>query len=83
MDRHISSQDFEALAAGNLPKEKARALFTHLLGSCEICQREAAAYWRLGGQVEPVPEHAYDRAIDQAFATVERELLLQQVSLAA
>jgi hypothetical protein len=83
MNGHISSPDLEALAAGNLPKEKARALFAHLLGGCETCQRQAATYWRLGGHAEPVPESAYDRAIDRAFAAVERELLLQQVSLAA
>lgn len=83
MNRHISSQDLEAFAAGALPKEKARALFSHLLGGCEICQREAAIRWHLGGRAEPIPQNAYDRAMDRAVAAVERELLLQQVSLAA
>jgi hypothetical protein len=83
MDHHISSQDLEAFAAGDLPKERARVLFSHLLGGCEICQRKAAALWHLDGRAESVPQNAYDRAMDRAVAAVEREILLSQVSLAA
>lgn len=81
--RHISSQDLEAFAAGALPKQEAREVFRHLLSGCEICQREAATRWRFGGRAESVPQNAYDRALDRAATALERELLLQQVSLAA
>jgi hypothetical protein len=83
MDPHISSQDFDSFASGALPREKARAVVSHLLTGCEICQRNAAALWSLDGRAEPIPENAYDRAYDWAVEAVERELLLQQVSLAA
>jgi hypothetical protein len=83
MDGHLTSQDFAAVATGELPKERVRAVLSHLLRGCKICQAGAATLWRLGGQADSIPEDAYEAALDQALAAVEREHLLQQVSLAA
>jgi tetratricopeptide (TPR) repeat protein len=66
MELHFTSQDFQAFANGELPKDKARAVVAHLLRGCRTCQTESAALWRAP---KALPEEAYDAVFDRVLAT--------------
>ena len=69
MNRHLTSQDLQALAGGELSREAARAAVAHLLRGCGACRSEAAGLWRLGASPAP-PEDAYDAAFDRLSAAL-------------
>jgi tetratricopeptide (TPR) repeat protein len=64
MEQHLDSQDLQAFAAGELPREKTRAAVAHLLRGCDACQSEAASFWRPSRP----PEDAYDALFDRLEA---------------
>ncbi|HET9209029.1 MAG TPA: hypothetical protein VFR03_01450 [Thermoanaerobaculia bacterium] len=84
MAQHITPQDLQALARGELSREAARTAVAHLLHGCAGCRSEAADLWHLGASPAP-PEDAYDAAFDRLSASLgggkgeaEVEALLQR-----
>jgi tetratricopeptide (TPR) repeat protein len=71
MEQHLTSQDLTAFAKGELPREAARAVVSHLLGGCTVCRSESASRWHLGRSREPLPEEVYDAGFDRLLAVVE------------
>jgi hypothetical protein len=69
MKQHLTSQDLQAFANGELSREDARTAVAHLLRGCAACRSEAAALWHLGQSPEAPPEDAYDAAFDRLSAT--------------
>jgi tetratricopeptide (TPR) repeat protein len=67
---HITPQDLQALASGELPREATRTAVAHLLRGCGVCQSQAADLWHLGAAPAP-PEDAYDAVLDRLSATLE------------
>jgi tetratricopeptide (TPR) repeat protein len=87
MKQHLSPQDLQALAGGELSREAARAAVAHLLRGCGDCRSEAADLWHLRQSPAAPPEDAYDGAFDRlsaalggrkAEAEVDVEALLQR-----
>lgn len=82
MEQHVTPQDREAFAGGELPREAARAVVAHLLRGCGPCRRASAAHWHLGQPAAAPPADAYDAAFDRVLAAVagpvDIEALLQQ-----
>ena len=82
MSQHLTPQDLQALASGEISREAARTAVAHLLRGCGSCQAEAASVWQLGAAPAP-PEEAYDAAFDRVSAVLrgegaEVEALLQR-----
>jgi tetratricopeptide (TPR) repeat protein len=71
MEHHLTSQDLTAFAKGELPREAARAVVSHLLRGCTTCRSESASRWHLGLSREPLPEDAYDAGFDRVLALVQ------------
>ena len=67
---HLTSQDLQALAAGELSREATRTAVVHLLHGCGVCRSQAADLWQLDPSPAP-PEDAYDAAFDRLSATLE------------
>ena len=70
MAQHLTPQDLQTLAGGELSREAARTAVAHLLHGCGVCRSEAADLWRLGPSPAP-PEDAYDAVFDRLSATLE------------
>jgi tetratricopeptide (TPR) repeat protein len=70
MKQHLTPQDLQAFAGGELSREDARTAVAHLLRGCGACRSEAAALWHLGQAPEAPPEDAYDAAFDRLSAAV-------------
>jgi tetratricopeptide (TPR) repeat protein len=73
MEHHLTSQDLTAFAKGELPREAARAVVSHLLRGCSACRSESASRWHLGRSQEPLPEDAYDAGFERVLAVVQRQ----------
>jgi tetratricopeptide (TPR) repeat protein len=69
MTQHLTSQDLQAFASGELPREAAGAAVAHLLRGCGACRSEAADLWHLGPAPAP-SEDAYDAVFDRLSATL-------------
>jgi tetratricopeptide (TPR) repeat protein len=82
MEQHLTSQDLAAFAKGELPREAARAVVSHLLRGCTACRSESASRWHLGQSREPLPEDAYDAGFERVLALVQggRERAAEQVT---
>jgi hypothetical protein len=72
MEHHLTSQDLTAFAKGELPREAARAVVSHLLRGCSACRSESASRWHLGRSREALPEDAYDAGFERVLAVVQR-----------
>lgn len=71
MAQHLTSQDLQAFARGELPRETARGLVAHLLRGCGPCRAESEALWQVGRpQAADLSEGAYDAAFDRVLATL-------------
>src|SRR5829696_605239 len=79
MELHFTSQDFQAFANGELPKDKARAVVAHLLRGCRACQAESAALWRAP---KAVPEDAYDAVFDRVLVACRAAVAPAAVAVA-
>jgi tetratricopeptide (TPR) repeat protein len=82
MAQHLTPQDLQAFANGELSRQAARNAVVHLLRGCGVCRGEAAELWHFGLAPEP-PEDAYDAAFDRLSASLggaetEVETLLQR-----
>ena len=56
MEQHLTPQNLQAFASGELSREGARAVVAHLLSGCEACRSESAGVWLLEKPREPVPD---------------------------
>jgi tetratricopeptide (TPR) repeat protein len=71
MKQHLTPQDLEAFAVGELPRDEARNVVAHLLSGCGACQNESAALWHLGQPQEALPADAYDAALDRVLTVLQ------------
>ena len=71
MEHHLTSQDITSFAKGELPREAARTVVSHLLRGCTACRSESASRWHLGRSREALPEDAYDAGLDRVLAVVQ------------
>jgi hypothetical protein len=85
MKQHLTPQDLQTLAGGELSRESARSTVAHLLSGCGACRSEAADLWHLRQSPAAPPEDAYDAAFDRLSAALgggragaEVEALLQR-----
>jgi tetratricopeptide (TPR) repeat protein len=83
MTEHLTTQDLQAFAGGELSREAARAAVAHLLRGCGPCRSEAAGLWQLNQPLAAPPADAYDAAFDRLSAALgngkaEVETLLQR-----
>jgi tetratricopeptide (TPR) repeat protein len=83
MTEHLTIQDLQAFAGGELSREAARNAVAHLLRGCGPCRSEAAGLWQLNQSPAPPPADAYDAAFDRLSAALgnskaEVETLLQR-----
>jgi tetratricopeptide (TPR) repeat protein len=71
MEQHLTPQDLQAFAGGELSREGARAVVAHLLSGCQACRSESAGVWLLERPREPLPVEAYDTAFDRVLAVLQ------------
>ena len=71
MEQHLTPQDLQAFAGGELSREGARAVVAHLLSGCDACRSESAGVWLLEKPRKPLPLDAYDTAIDRVLAVLQ------------
>ncbi len=64
---HLTPQDLQAFTGGELPRERARTVVSHLLDGCETCRAEAAPHWR---PADPVDPDSYDATFDLLAVTL-------------
>src|SRR4051812_46181362 len=70
MEQHLTPQNLQAFASGELSREGARAVVAHLLSGCEACRSESAGVWLLDRPRKAIPLDAYDAAFDRALAVL-------------
>lgn len=71
MEQHLTPQNLQAFASGELSREGARAVVAHLLSGCEACRSESAGAWLLERPRKAVPVDAYDAAFDRVLAVLQ------------
>jgi tetratricopeptide (TPR) repeat protein len=71
MEQHLTPQDLQAFASGELSREGARAVVAHLLSGCAACRSESAGVWLLERPREAMPVDAYDAAFDRVLAVFQ------------
>ena len=71
MEQHLTPQNLQAFASGELSREGARAVVAHLLSGCAACRSESAGVWLLEKTREPLPLDAYDTAFDRVLAVLQ------------
>ncbi|MEO6195338.1 MAG: hypothetical protein ABIS20_20145 [Thermoanaerobaculia bacterium] len=71
MEHHLTPQNLQAFASGELSREGARAVVAHLLSGCAACRSESAGVWLLEKSREPLPADAYDTAFDRVLAVFQ------------
>jgi anti-sigma factor ChrR (cupin superfamily) len=71
MEQHLTPQNLQAFASGELSREGARAVVAHLLSGCQACRSESAGAWLLEKPQEALPADAYDTAFDRVLAAFQ------------
>jgi len=71
MEQHLTPQNLQAFASGELSREGARAVVAHLLSGCQACRSESAGVWLLEKSQEALPADAYDTAFDRVLAVFQ------------
>jgi tetratricopeptide (TPR) repeat protein len=71
MEQHLTPQNLQAFASGELSREGARAVVAHLLSGCDACRSKSAGVWLLEKPREPLPADAYDAAFDRVLAVLQ------------